>query len=859
MIIALVVIVALPVGGAFVLKAMFPPERLREIAEPQLEKRIARDVTLGDVRLKVFPNIAIRLSDVRIANPGEGFSDQPAVRMDALDLRLRLLPLLRRRFELSQVRLVHPQVRYEVAADGRNNLSGLWATDTTAAPAREARSSGANFEVRDLAIVDGALAYVNSASRRAARVSVEGRLAVDPAERAGGPLASEGGFRFADVLMIADGRDTTRLPDVDLSYRAVFEANGSRIAVPQLSVRTAGLTLAGEAASRTQDEARTVRLELSSEEFGLADLLGRLPDGMSPDTFEADGRMNLELRYSGELGAEPGPELRGSATYSGVSVATPGRGLIADAVGGTLAFTTERLNAPDVRGRLFGRPFEARVEVSGLTAPNPRIDGHLSGAFALAQVNDFREGAPLPVDGMATAAIDFTGPAKSTARWSLTGPIRLSDVSYRGETLGQPVTIASATVQLTGSGVRGEAVPLRIGGSDLAVTFTSGELLRWFLTEQEARAAMPAIQFSARSNRLAAEDLRRGPKGVGYSDLLTARLAGRQVEGRAPEAIARERYRRPDLSGYRASGTVTIAQWVNPPTNATNVSFHVDLADGIVDVTQVGGTVYGGQLSGGGRLDLATSEPPYEFEYDLHLRGAGAGSLLERWTTLGQALSGRLDFDISGSAPLDEAFLPVTAALSASGSANFVEGRFGDFALLDALRSRLDAGAERIRGFRDLGGPFEVRDGQFFVRNWAFASGEVQGAVGGSAGLAGLLDLDLALLVPPALLRNAPIVRANPGVSELVSRVTSGEGGQAPIPLHLTVGGTMRSPTFGLDADALTSSLRGRITGAGRDVLEQQTKDRLEGAASGLLNKLRGASRDSAAVPDSASSDTTSQ
>jgi hypothetical protein len=233
--------------------------------------------------------------------------------------------------------------------------------------------------------------------------------------------------------------------------------------------------------------------------------------------------------------------------------------------------------------------------------------------------------------------------------------------------------------------------------------------------------------------------------------------------------------------------------------------------------------------------------------------------VLERWTRLGRALSGRLDFDISGSTPLDEAFLPVTAALSASGSASFVEGRFGDFGLLDALRTRLDAGTERIRGFRDLGGPFEVRDGQFFVRNWAFASGDVQGAVGGSAGLAGLLDLDLALMIPPALLRDAPIVKDNPGVAQLVSRVAGQGDGQAPIPLHLTVGGTMRSPTFGLDAEALTSSLRGRITGAGREALEQQAKDRIEEAAGGLLDRLRGASRDSAATPDSAARDTTSQ
>lgn len=859
LIITLAVIVALPLAGALALKAMFPPERLREIAEPQLEKRIARDVTLGDVRLKVLPNIAIRLGDVRIANPANGFSDTPAIRMDALDLRLELLPLLRRRFELSQVRLVHPQIRYEVAADGSNNLAGLMVADTTAeAPAQEARaSSGSNFDIRDLVVVDGGVAYLNPASRRAARFRLAGRLDVDRAARVGGPLASDGGFRLSDALMVAEARDTTRLPDVELTYRAVFEPGGARVAIPELVIRAAGLELTGEAASRKEGDGRSVRVDLSSEEFGIADLLDELPDGTSLDTLAVDGRASVRLRYAGQLGGDPGPALEGSATYANVSIATPGRGRVADAVGGTLTFTTERLNAPDIRGRLFGRPFEARVDVTGLAEPNPRIDGHLSGEFALRQVNDFRDGDPLPVEGTASVSLDFGGPAKSTARWTLSGPVRLSNVSYAGRSFGQPLTIAAATVELTGSGVRGEAIPVRIGGSDLAVSFSSGELLSHFLTEENSRGPMPPIEFSARSNRLAAEDLRRGPKEIGYSDLLKARLAGQQVGGRAPEVIARERYTRPDLSGYRAAGTVTIAEWVNPPTNASNVSFRVDLADGVVDVTQVAGTVYGGQLSGGGRLDLASSEPPYELEYDLHLQGAGAGSLLERWTRLGRALTGRLDFDITGSTPLDDAFLPVTAALTASGRTNFVEGKFENFGLPDAIRSKLDAGGQRIRGFRDLGGPFEIRQGQFFVRNWTFTTGELQAAVGGSAGLAGLLDLDLALLVPPALLRDAPVVRENQAIEQLVSRVAAGEGGRnTPIPLRLLVGGTMRSPSLKLDADALTSSLRGRITGAGRDLVEQQAKDRLEGAAGGLLDRLRGAPRDSAVPADSASRDT---
>ncbi|MFW6089855.1 MAG: AsmA family protein, partial [Gemmatimonadota bacterium] len=335
LIIVLVVLVVLPVAGMVAAKAMFPPERLREIAEPQLERRIARDVELGDVSLKVFPTIAIRLTDVRIGNPREGFSDRPAVRMDALDLRLELLPLLfRRQFRLSQVRLVAPLVRYEVAADGSNNLTGLLASDTATAPEPAEAPAGSNFDIEDLVVVEGALAYVDAESGRAGQAGFAGRLDVLPPEREGGPLASSGGFRLFDA-MVAEGRDTTNLPDVDVTYRAVFEGDGARIAVPELTVRAAGLVLEGEAASRAEGESRTVRLELASDEFEITDLLSELPEPMVADTLELGGRVRFDLRFAGELGGDPGPALSGSGTYSNVSLATPGRGQVADAVGGT--------------------------------------------------------------------------------------------------------------------------------------------------------------------------------------------------------------------------------------------------------------------------------------------------------------------------------------------------------------------------------------------------------------------------------------------------------------------------------------------------------------------------------------------
>ncbi|TFG65645.1 MAG: hypothetical protein E4H28_03760, partial [Gemmatimonadales bacterium] len=336
----------------------------------------------------------------------------------------------------------------------------------------------------------------------------------------------------------------------------------------------------------------------------------------------------------------------------------------------------------------------------------------------------------------------------------------------------------------------------------------------------------PPIQFTARSNRLASADLRLEKPAVGYSDLVKARLTGRRVGGQNPEEIALSRYRLPELSEYRASGSMSIGEWINPPTNAQNVSFQIDLADGVIDVTQVHGGVYGGQLSGGLRLDMNGSRAAHEVTYDLNLTTARAGALLERWTTLGQRLTGTVNFDITGSSPLDDGFLPMPAGFSAIGSANFVEGRFEDFGITDAVKQRFSLAPDKLSEFKDLGGPFEIRDGQFVVRNWSVGAGDITAVISGAAGLGGVLDLDLAAMLPIAAVRRSSVVQNSPALRGLLDQLSSGT---AYVPVKLDVGGTLETPALGIDADALATALReqargqalGQLQNAGRNLLNQ--------------------------------------
>lgn len=833
------VAIGLPLAAGLALKAMFPPERLREIAEPQIERRLARDVEIESVRLKLVPYVAIRLGGVAIAN-APGFSESPAIQFDALDLRLRLLPLLRRRYELSQVRLVRPLVRYEVSADGSNNLAGLLASDSSAERAPRARTG--SFEVRDLLVSDGDLLFRDASRRRAGRVGLDGRFETSPSSGSS-TFEAIGTLNLADGLVVSRGSDSTRVPDVAATFRALVSPEDGRVAVSELSATVANVRLAGEASSRVEEDGRRVRLELESSEFDIDDLLRAVRTAPSrADTLQATGRARVEVRWAGILG-DPGPELSGTMSIAGVSIETPARGPIVDGLSGRLEYSGAGVRSSDLAGRLFGRPFTARLTIDD--PGDPVAAGHFSGVLDIERLYEFRAGEPLPLDGEAALDVDFRGPFGNLSEWTITGPVRLSGVTWASPSLPEPARIGDATIRLTGTGVSAESIPLRLGSSDVRVSLSSDSYLRHVLSGAEGRAP-PLVQFSARSERLAAVDLRRGSTDVGYADLVKARLAGRRLDGRAPEAIAADRYRRPDLDGIRASGTVAITEWVNPPLNATGVSFAMGIADGVVEISGLSAAVYGGRLEGGLTFDAGSAEPPYELAYDLRLAGANADAVLERWTRLGRALTGSVNLAARGRAPLDEVLLPVARGFEAAGRSEFLEGRFQDFGLADALTNYLDVAADRVRGFKDLGGPFAIRDGRFFVENWRFEFRGLEGAAGGSAGLGGLLDLEIALLAEPADLAAMPFVASDPTLRALVAQLSDG----GAIPLRFAVGGTVQEPEPRVDIPRLTQALRDRLSGGARQRLESEGRGALEDAGRGLLDRLRGSPADTAARRD---------
>jgi len=123
--IVLVVIVVLIGGAAAVLPMLVNPEDLKAELSSRVKQETGRDLQIpGDVSLTVFPWLGVKLGGVQLGN-APGFSDAQFAKVDNVNVRVKLMPLLQSRLEMDTVTLHGLSLNLERDKQGRGNWEDL--------------------------------------------------------------------------------------------------------------------------------------------------------------------------------------------------------------------------------------------------------------------------------------------------------------------------------------------------------------------------------------------------------------------------------------------------------------------------------------------------------------------------------------------------------------------------------------------------------------------------------------------------------------------------------------------------------------------------------------------------------------
>jgi AsmA protein len=122
--IAIGVIILLVIVGVVIFAATFDVNRYRGTIQSELQKRLGRQVTLGQMNLKVFPP-RFRVENVSISDDPAFRTQKPFVQAQQLDVAVKLMPLLHKSVEVDSLTLVRPSVELIKNAQGVWNFASI--------------------------------------------------------------------------------------------------------------------------------------------------------------------------------------------------------------------------------------------------------------------------------------------------------------------------------------------------------------------------------------------------------------------------------------------------------------------------------------------------------------------------------------------------------------------------------------------------------------------------------------------------------------------------------------------------------------------------------------------------------------
>jgi AsmA protein len=160
-------IVGISIGGFIALIALVllgvrlfvNPNDYKARIEKTVSDATGRDLALpGDIKLSVFPWIALELGPASLGNP-PGFGNKPFAAIQHLSVRVMLLPLLRKEIEIGRIEIEGLDLRLLKNAQGKGNWESFGGKTSAATPVSKSTSTTPLPELAGLEIKDSRVSY----------------------------------------------------------------------------------------------------------------------------------------------------------------------------------------------------------------------------------------------------------------------------------------------------------------------------------------------------------------------------------------------------------------------------------------------------------------------------------------------------------------------------------------------------------------------------------------------------------------------------------------------------------------------------------------------------------------------------
>ena len=320
------------VAAVIIIPMVVDPNDFKPQIAEAVESATGRKLTMeGDLGLSVFPWLGLEVGPTALAN-APGFSERPFAQVQAVQVKVKLMPLLRKELQMDTVVLQGLNLSLETDAAGKTNWADLAGAEAQAQPEQppneeagkvalaglaiggveisdaalvwDDRKTGAHYRVDQVNLKTGAIA-----PGAAVPVQLQLQLAAKEPEIAG-PVEFNGTLALSDdnqVIQIDDAQLATDLSGAGLpggalksklNFNTRVDLAAQTLDVTQLALAALGLTIEGGLNGKQILGDAAFSGELRIKEFvprELIEALGQpLPEVSDPKVLgRADGQLQL--------------------------------------------------------------------------------------------------------------------------------------------------------------------------------------------------------------------------------------------------------------------------------------------------------------------------------------------------------------------------------------------------------------------------------------------------------------------------------------------------------------------------------------------------------------------------------------
>lgn len=814
------VVVLLGLLAYFTIKIAFPPQKIRQLVHDQGMAALGREVSVGDVSIRLLPNLMVSVQDIQLAN-APGFSREPAVQLREIVLSINMMSLLRLSPDIKEIKLVNPEILFEVGKDGHNNFEGLGGSkkENAEVPASvQAPELPAAVALRSFVIVDGRVRYHDAKSGRDLtldKINQKVSLELDPALR---NAHTEGRLVIAEV-MVKDSASGLRKGDVKISLmhdlRLDLPNEKLRIKALELGFQDIKVTVAGEV-SRFVKGPLHLDIQVASTQINLASVLKEIPASLSPDIpkLSLTGKAALDIKIQGPLDSASLPDLNGHFLienahigHRDVAVGVDGLGLRVDFIGDTVSL-------PHLGFTMGENPVRMMAKLHGWHKSKLVLDGlqidaalELYPLVSLGQRMGFVPEA-LAIGGSIKAALQASGPLdpKTPEAIRASGQVDVKALTVKSPDLPAPVQLDGKTVFDNDRIVQDHKV--LIGKSDISA---HNEVRNWqaMAFPKQAGGSRTKVIAQIKSSNLDLDEIKPKSKAT-------------------PEVESAPMSRYPALPPVDADIDLTLARTHLMGLDMTAFTAKSKLVGSLL-TSDIKGQLYSGGFNSGLRLDLKDSTnadvglkfnmnkvEANDFISRLNDQIPGNTKLVKGLAKLDSAIFGKLNLNLD----VKTSGLPQDFAQNLTGGILFLmtDGKILETGLTSGFSGALSK-VNNSLGFKEMVfGLFKADlaadKGKLLVRDAKINSGSV-GSVSakGSVGLDNSLDLQLDQALPAAASKAVlgassaatSAVAKLAGISEIGQVGLFPKNAQGQALLYFAVVGTVSHPEFKLDVKRMAA------------------------------------------------------